>query len=260
MTEQKSGRSSQPSHGVPRRTISGERIRVARRIRDVPAPEITLGFSDEEPPTASVPKPILNMLLRSMLSQDAAATAPGASHGPSNVRVPADPEIQISVQPVSEEPPPKEASEQPPQEREIVSKRRHSTRGLWIAVSVILAGTAGYAALRFAESRLPEHERAPAPALAHEPARDAGVPSLQPAELQPLDSSLPVAAMPLHTAIDPNAATSLLSIDGSEATAPSCDDLVGNAPTTGAHSFRDHLRAARSAIGEMPVRRRSAPA
>ncbi len=42
------------------------RARVRARA-DVPAPEITVGFSEDEAPTASLPKPLLNLLLRGTL-------------------------------------------------------------------------------------------------------------------------------------------------------------------------------------------------
>lgn len=68
----------------------------ARARAVVPAPEITVGFSEDEAPTASLPKPLLNLLLRGTLP-----TAPEPSDEAVAVRVraaaPAPAAVSVSV-------------------------------------------------------------------------------------------------------------------------------------------------------------------
>src|SRR5689334_19111500 len=77
----------------------------ARARADAPAPEITLGFPEDEAPTASLPNPLLQQLLRGTLPTAserplAAVAVPlrAAAHTPpASLEVPAEPDASPTV-------------------------------------------------------------------------------------------------------------------------------------------------------------------
>jgi hypothetical protein len=193
-------KSSRPNLVEFRRALSGE----ARARADAPAPEITLGFSEEEAPTASLPKPLLTALLRGTLpraqesplepvptsvavaapayvappaSVSEAAHAPPApvseaAHAPPAARaapaeLAAGATIIVAV-PDASVPAPAEETEriQRRQGRTRSRQRRRVSVGLVIAASLFAAAVAGALLWRSEFANRLRGLRAPAPAAA----------------------------------------------------------------------------------------------
>ena len=210
MTEhQKNSRFDLPR---PQRTISGERL-VARPSADAPAPEITVGFSDEEPPTADMPKPILTLLLR--------ATVPT--------------EQEATPEPVATELP-----SAPQRTAKPARRRRRPALPLFAGVLVGALGGASVWHWGFANDE-------PKAALASGPSATTPAPHSAPrveTQKSEVPSAAPQAAAPLPK-LD---TASLLAQDGSESAAPTCEELlVGGSPDR-KHPGSDHFRAARAAL------------
>jgi hypothetical protein len=208
----------------PHRTPSDKTV-VARQRAEAPAPEITLGFSDEEPPTADLPKPILKMLVRATMPTEQEATPE-----PTTAALPATAEA------AKDQNSPAKLAE------------RHRSKALALFVGSLIGTLGGAWVWHLASAtdpagegkavNAPSHARtvAPAPTPAAAPQAETREPDVR-------SRALAGAASPrkLETA-------SLLAEDGSESTAPTCDELLAGGSADRRHTWSDHFRAARGAL------------
>jgi hypothetical protein len=206
----------------PHRTTSDERV-VARPRADAPAPEITLGFSDEEPPTADLPKPILKMLVRATMPTEQEAT----------------PEPTAAGLPVT-------ADEAPAQSSPAKLDAGLRSTALPLFAGLLIGALSGAWLWHRASATNPGGEENAVNAPSHASALAPAPPAAPQAETRDPDvrSTAPDAAAPprkLETA-------SLLAEDGSESTAPTCDELLAGGSSDRRHTWSDHFRAARGAL------------
>lgn len=211
------------------------------------AREAELEFGSEESPTTSMSKPILNLLAR--------ATAPGApAVVPSEPAVaPSEPladealkvleaisaEANTNITPVGMEDTLPSIRFEP---RSLAGSRGRTILRA-SAVSVVVA--CALAALVWFGSR---SSKPPSPRVAPVPVASLATAVVESAALRPAASSNAGESTPAP----PSPAASvnaLLSADGSEATAPTCDTLLVSIPLDSDHAWGDaHVRAARKAL------------
>ncbi|MDQ2642877.1 MAG: tetratricopeptide repeat protein [Myxococcota bacterium] len=200
----------------PHRTISGERV-VARPRVEVPGPEISVGFSDEEPPTADLPKPILKLLLRATIPTEQEAT----------------PEPVATIAPTPEE---TAASAHP---RPTLRRRRPFVTLFAGSLFVALVGVSVWRTGLALYQPAPSH-----PTNLSDATEEAPVSA---ARIENPKADVRLAAPQGTTPLRRLDTVSLLVEDGSESTAPTCDELLAG-DRADRKRWPEHFRAARAAL------------
>jgi hypothetical protein len=269
-----------------RPTISGHRAalhgaRAARPRAEAPPPEVTYCYADEEAPTAALPKSVLNLLLQSTLpvppdteldADEELDPLPPLEPDAAPVRAPVQsaaspraplasaaeletgPTVIVAPDPVLSS---SSAEETKPRTRVAIHLHARRKRSRRLPAALILGllalGIAGALAWRWGLANGPRDQRSHPYPVVRGPV---AIPATSPAAIAPPKPPTPI----LDLDADPTAAaevpavpatlptTSLLAADGSETTAPTCEELGAGVPYKENHAWSDHVRDARNAL------------